>query len=320
MKVNSNDIPENRKLMAKVLLIATIIFFIASTGFTDVPTQITYQGKLTDNAGTALSETKSLTFDIYTSESGTTKKWGPYEKSVAFADGHFSVFLENDKNTPVRNISAAFIDNPTAYLEITVTEGNTSYVISPRQKILSAPYAFHAQSVADNAVTTAKINDGAVTEAKIGGNAVTSSQIKNGEIKEEDLGAESIVYSKIKREVHMTQEISETCTNPPGQYEPCTNSYTFTYTITGEAGVPRIAIISTIGTFYKSMIENIAVVQNNKYLSGCPDNVSSEFCNKNYNNPKVLVLYPGEVQVKVKTSVSKDGNISNCKVLLTELF
>jgi hypothetical protein len=114
---------------------------------------INYQGRLVNANGTPLANGDyDLTFRIYDAVTGGNLIWGPqifdgtaglgHGAKVPVVGGYFNVIL-GPKDTSDRPISGAF-NQATRYLEITV--GNNS-PISPRQQILTAPFAFAAQTV-----------------------------------------------------------------------------------------------------------------------------------------------------------------------------
>ncbi|MCP4110438.1 MAG: hypothetical protein GY749_33780 [Desulfobacteraceae bacterium] len=131
--------------MKKTLFTLTIFIltiFTAQAQTASVPQLINYQGMLTDASGQPM-ETKEykLSFSIFTQATGGTAVWGPQVFAKApVVRGHFNVIL-GPKDTTGRNITDAFASDNT-YLEITIDNGNP---VEPRQQILSAPYAMHAQ-------------------------------------------------------------------------------------------------------------------------------------------------------------------------------
>jgi len=146
---------------------AAIVFILAaavaqSQTFT-VPQLINYQGKLTDIDGNPL-ETGNyvLEFNIYAVKSGGTPVWGPlifdggtstgHGAKVPVVNGFFNVFL-GPEDTSGRPIAQAFTE-PTRYLGIKVNGGNE---LSPRQQILSSPYALQAQNA--DTVDGAQLSD-----------------------------------------------------------------------------------------------------------------------------------------------------------------
>jgi hypothetical protein len=128
--------------MKRVLLTLTILILMAFVvqAQADVPHLINYQGMLTDAAGDPLATKEyKLTFNIFQQSTGGTAVWGPQVfEQVPVVRGHFNVIL-GPTDSHNRNIVAAFTSANT-YLEITVGNGAP---ITPRQQILSTPYALN---------------------------------------------------------------------------------------------------------------------------------------------------------------------------------
>lgn len=130
-----------RALLTITVLILTVLFADAQEG--SVPELINYQGKLTDVNGNPLDGMHKLEFNIWDQASLGTKLWGPQTfTGVQVIQGHFNVIL-GPRDGSARSIVDAVADS-VRYLEILVDDS----VISPRQRILSAPYAIQAEKAA----------------------------------------------------------------------------------------------------------------------------------------------------------------------------
>lgn len=106
----------------------------------DVPDLINFQGRLTDAEANPKSGTVNLSFEIFDSSDSGTLLWGPQEFSnVALVNGYFNVILGTDSDN--RSIAIAF-SSESAYLQF--SQDGTA--ISPRQRILSAPFAIEASN------------------------------------------------------------------------------------------------------------------------------------------------------------------------------
>jgi hypothetical protein len=126
-----------RKLNA---LIITIIFILAaSTGWTDIPHLINYQGMLTDNAGNPITEPRDLTFTIYDAPTSGTALWTETHTAVSIVDGLFNVILGGD-TTPIPD---SVFDSPERYLGIKV---ETDPELVPRIQLTSVGYAYRAMT------------------------------------------------------------------------------------------------------------------------------------------------------------------------------
>lgn len=108
-----------------------------------VPQEINFQGKLLDTSNNPRNGSFSLTFKIYNVATGGTALWSETQGSVNVANGVFAVELGSVTPIPY----GVFSSSPT-YLEITVG----SEVGSPRQLLVTSPYAFTAQN-AESAAT-----------------------------------------------------------------------------------------------------------------------------------------------------------------------
>jgi microcystin-dependent protein len=110
-----------------------------------VPAAVNYQGRLSDINGQPITATRDLSFKIYSGPSVSTSIWGPQNFfGVPVINGYFNVVLgPNDLAQPSRSILAAF-SKVSSYLEITVGSGASALTISPRQQVLTAPYAASA--------------------------------------------------------------------------------------------------------------------------------------------------------------------------------
>ena len=125
-----------------LLTITTLILtcFISHAQANSVPPLINYQGMLTDANGTGLAGVKKLEFNLYDSATSGNKVWGPQIFSnVPLMNGMFNVIL-GTTDTEGRSVADAF-GSGERYLGIRVGDGQE---ISPRQQILSAPFAIHA--------------------------------------------------------------------------------------------------------------------------------------------------------------------------------
>jgi hypothetical protein len=118
-----------------------VYFVVASLSHAQsVPPYVSYQGRVTTSDGAAFTEVTNLTFSIFSTNAGGVAVWGPREFPVHVVDGYFNVVLgEDDEGLPVTD---AFT-NAATWVEV-VCDSHTN---TPRQKIVSVPYAVRAQSV-----------------------------------------------------------------------------------------------------------------------------------------------------------------------------
>jgi len=116
------------------------------------PTQLTYQGFLTDANGVPLGNTaplnKTLIFRIYDAATAGNLKWSA-QQVVTLDKGHFSVLLGEGSqvgtetfNADLTSVFSGSSDVSDRYLQLTVDGVN----IAPRLRFLPAPYAVHART------------------------------------------------------------------------------------------------------------------------------------------------------------------------------
>ncbi len=124
-----------RSLTVTVLTLLAVLI-LASPGRAEVPSQINYQGILTDADGTLLDGPYDLEFRIFAESSGGDPLWTESHAAVPVENGLFNVILGN--------LGPELFDDAERYMEV-VVEGET---ISPRMRITSVAYA-HQAAVAD---------------------------------------------------------------------------------------------------------------------------------------------------------------------------
>ena len=126
----------------RVLILAFFLLGIAvcglSTSYASVPHLINYQGRLTDKSSVPLSGSYTLTFTFYDAETAGTPLWKGTYNNVAIAKGIFSILLGDINDSSYKFEDLAF--DKQYWLEIKV--GND--IMSPRQRLTSAAYAFRA--------------------------------------------------------------------------------------------------------------------------------------------------------------------------------
>ena len=145
------------KNIFSAIIILTAVFLLSTTANAGIPHLINYQGKLTKSDGTAyaMGEYK-ISISIYDHPTSGALVWGPQVfNNAPLVYGHFNVVL-GPTDTTSRDIADAFA-NANTYLEIKV---NNDPPITPRQQILSSPYAVNAENAqnAQNATTAANLN------------------------------------------------------------------------------------------------------------------------------------------------------------------
>jgi len=154
---------------------------------------IAYQGRLADSAGTPITDTVNMEFRLYDVAAGGTPLWSELwtgSNAVRVSDGLFNVMLGSLEPIPQDVVAG----HDQLYLGITVGTDNE---MSPRVQLGRVPFAVEALTIPNGSVTTAKIVDGAVTQAKLDGNihltppdgSVTTAKLADGAVTREKLSA-----------------------------------------------------------------------------------------------------------------------------------
>jgi hypothetical protein len=143
-------------LIAIALMLMVAVNAIAQIAA--VPPMMNFQGRLAKPDGTPVPDgTYAVRFSLWTAQSGGVEKWNQTINPVTVRNGVFSVAL----NT---STGAADKFNSSLFLEIKI--GNEA-PLTPRQPLVSVPYAMKADSVKNNSITSASIADGTITPSDL---------------------------------------------------------------------------------------------------------------------------------------------------------
>jgi len=147
------------------LLIVVSVAQIArgqQTSLPDVPHTLSYQGYLLDSQGAPVADGNySVTLRMYTDAQGVAKVWED-AFTAQVRNGVFNILLGSGKySLPGANVMSAPL-----WIGVQFADGDEMKPLTP---LTSSPYAL---GIADNAVSSNKLQDGAVTEDKIGANYV----------------------------------------------------------------------------------------------------------------------------------------------------
>lgn len=165
---------------ALTLLIMLLMVFstntFASPGFsvlgqTAPTTTISYQGRLTNRGGIAISASTPMVFRLYAAPTGGSALWSETRSgsnAVPVTNGIFSVLLGS-----ITPISLELLSRD-LWLGIAV---NGDPEMTPREKIGSVPYAARAGSVVDGSITTPKLADTSVTGPKLADGSISNAKI-----------------------------------------------------------------------------------------------------------------------------------------------
>jgi len=187
------------KILFKTLFFVFAAALItAGSAFADVPRKLAMQGRIYDGAGVPVNDSNAkLVFEFYdgaTNASIGTKTITP----VNISKGLYSVVIDTPDVSMDRAIEVA----------VTYYKNGAGSPISfnTRTALTASPYAI---TVANDAITSQKIQNLALTEAKIANNAITSDKIQNGAITNDDINSSAnIAVSKLAISGNSTQFLS----------------------------------------------------------------------------------------------------------------
>jgi len=114
---------------------------------------ISYQGRLTDNAGVPINGSLNLTFRLYEVSSGGSPLWTEVHTSVLVRDGVFQVLLGSRQPLPTN----LFYEKDALYLGLSIGTGGE---LGPRERLTSVPFAAVAETLKPNAATAGNLTIG----------------------------------------------------------------------------------------------------------------------------------------------------------------
>lgn len=130
------------------LVLAAAFGLCAGPLFAGAPLKINFQGRL-DESGLPAEGSKNFIFKIYDAVSGGNLVWTSQTQALTLSNGVFSAVLS--AGAPAALSTAAF--SGARYVEMTVD----GVPLSPRQEMVSAPYALVAQALAPDAEIPASV-------------------------------------------------------------------------------------------------------------------------------------------------------------------
>jgi hypothetical protein len=152
---------------------AVLSMFVSSQAWADVPSFVTWSGRLTDGTASEATATLALTVSLWDAEAGGKRIWQASFPAVVVENGYFTVVLGPGVD-PVtggsRNVTDVFAANGSTWVTVAVADGLD---LEPRQAIGSVPYAVRANEAPRTAIRiqTSRYSLGAVyrttTEGKV---------------------------------------------------------------------------------------------------------------------------------------------------------
>ncbi len=161
-------------MLKQIIYSIFLILVFSSFIIAEVPNTINYQGVLTDNSGNPVPDGNyMLSFKLYNVDVEGTSLWDEAQ-SVETNNGIF-----NAKLGSVVALTVPF--DETYWLGITVESDGTE--LSPRIELTPSAYSIMARTVENESITTEKLADGSVTQAKLGSDvSFTSPWTTSGSI------------------------------------------------------------------------------------------------------------------------------------------
>lgn len=132
--------------MRALLLVASVASLLPATVAAQVPSSLSYQGRLTSSSGVPQAGIVDMQFAIFDAATGGNEIWCERQPAIALTDGYYSVFLGEGMacaSQSTGSLASAF-GAANRYLELSV-RGSP---LSPRQRIASVPFAQVAGSLA----------------------------------------------------------------------------------------------------------------------------------------------------------------------------
>ncbi|MBN1756140.1 hypothetical protein JW877_08020 [bacterium] len=154
--------------MRKVSVVVFILIIILFSSALSIPRLITYQGRITDNAGLGITDTVQIVFRLFNSDTGNIIIWEELHAGVTVHKGLFDVILGS--LTP---LDLAF--DIEYWLEIWVDGDH----LEPRVMLTASPYAFRA-AIADSVVGGSGTGGGAAELDDL--NDVSTTGVVNGQV------------------------------------------------------------------------------------------------------------------------------------------
>ena len=175
-----------------------------------VPTLISYSGKVVDAAGNGITAQRTVTFRVWDSATATATANRLYaeQQTVSISGGEFSVLIgagsgvSGEPNAAgITTVADAFAGS-VRYLGITVDDGTAAVdpEMSPRQQIVTTAFAFRAkvaESVAGGSITTAMVANGAVASSQLADAAVSSTKLADNAVLGTKIADGTITTAKI---------------------------------------------------------------------------------------------------------------------------
>jgi len=122
-------------VLLSLIMVFMVMSLISKPCYSAFPKLINYQGNLSATSGTNINSTVTMTFSLYTQQSGGSSIWAEAQ-TVSVTNGYYSVVLGN-----LSPINLLF--DTQYYLGVKV---NTDSEMIPRHQLVAMPYAMRAST------------------------------------------------------------------------------------------------------------------------------------------------------------------------------
>ncbi len=281
------------------------------------PTQLTYQGFLTDGNGLPFGSTapvnKTVIFRIYDALTGGTIKWSS-QQVVTVDKGYFSALLGQGSAVGTEpfsaDLSSVFTGGSTVsdrYLELTA-DGTT---IAPRLRFLPSPYALLARSATElldpvtgtNSLTVAGGNltsGGTVTASSFSGNGANLTSLNGA-----NLTAGSVADSKLATIATAGKVANSATTATPGNAPS---------TIVGRDASGNFSAGTVTATTFSGSGASLTSLNASQVSSGTLDNARTTATSANTAN--AIVARDGSGNITAGQVVANSFKISGTTTLV----
>ena len=131
--------------------IASTLTLFAVGAFGDVPSQINYQGTLTDSSGIPIDDIIGrMQISLYADSVGGSQLWSEIHSEVPVTDGLFRIILGSEDPLP-----STLFEGDVLWVGIMISPDSQD--LSPRQPLVTVPYAFWSGKT-DHALTADTAN------------------------------------------------------------------------------------------------------------------------------------------------------------------
>jgi hypothetical protein len=155
--------------MKTSLTTLAVVLAVAGAVFADIPHMISYQGRVTDDAGVPVADgTYDMRFRIYDAETGGTLEWDSGTRSVDVEGGVFNVYLGE---SPQPTLDLPFDED--YWLLVTFDGVNQT----PRHRFAAAGYAYMASGLVPGTVVEGAVSGGGAIE---GDNSAATGNVYGG--------------------------------------------------------------------------------------------------------------------------------------------